>query len=267
MTQPTILSDVRSENFPALWYDLASTDHFWCEWRLLAFLSLLEGIGCPLDRPLKGVEIGCGNGLVRRQLEARTQWELDGVDIDLNALESNAATRGETFLYDIHDRHPDLREKYDFLILFDVLEHIEIRECLSFLESCLYHLKPEGKFFLNVPALETLRSKYDTEVGHHRRYNKSTMRKQLEDAGLNLVEMRYWGFNLIPVAVARKIVLSLKKSPDDIVRTGFETPAAWVEVLMKKMAWLETSLIKSPWVGTSLLAAATKPVGSKSSKR
>ena len=258
MRQPTIISDVRSDHFPSLWYDLASTDHFWCEWRLEAFLNLLKDIDFPVDHPYKGVEIGCGNGLVRRQLEARTGWDVDGIDIDLQALQRNLTSMGETFLYNINDRHPDLREKYDFAIMFDVLEHIESQDCRFFLESCMYHLKPGGNLFLNVPALETLRSKYDTEVGHHRRYNKPMMRSQLEEAGLEVVEMRYWGLTLVPVAIARKIVLSLKKSSEDIVRTGFAPPTAWVDSFMKGLGRIETGLLKRPVVGTSLLGVATK---------
>jgi 2-polyprenyl-3-methyl-5-hydroxy-6-metoxy-1,4-benzoquinol methylase len=259
MTQPIVLSEVTSENFPSLWYELASTEHFWCEWRLWAFMGFLRGIGFPTGESLRGVEIGCGNGLVRQQMEANTAWEVDGIDIDRAALESNKNAKGETFLYNIHDRHQTLEEKYDFIILFDVLEHIDGEDVQPFLASCLYHLKPGGHFFLNVPALETLRSKYDTEVGHHRRYDKPMMRSHLSGAGLEVVGMRYWGFTLVPVALARKMVLSLKKSTEDIVRTGFEPPSKAVDSAMKTLGRIETGLFKNPPMGTSLLAAARKP--------
>ena len=56
------------------------------------------------------------------------------------------------------------------VVLFDVLEHIP--DTQPFLSSVIRHIKLNGFLLINVPALQTLYSKYDETVGHVRRYNK-----------------------------------------------------------------------------------------------
>ena len=86
-----------------------------------------------------------------------------------------ARPRPHRCLYNIHDRAPDLAARYDAIILFDVIEHIE--SPAEFLASALYHLKPGGRVFINVPALQSLYSKFDVAVGHYRRYSKRRWRR------------------------------------------------------------------------------------------
>lgn len=224
-------------------------------WRLKAFLGLLKDVGLPLDKPLRGIDIGCGNGILRRQLEQATAWTVDGADVDLEVLKANPSSRGQTMLYDVHDRHAELLGSYDFLLVFDVLEHIA--DVPGFLDSCLPLLKPGGFLFVNVPALECLRSVYDDQAGHLRRYDKPILRKTLDrpDAELSLV--RYWGLSMVPLLVARRLMLRLTPN-EDVIRRGFAPPGALVHALLKGLGRLETALISSPLAGTSLLAAAVK---------
>ena len=67
-TNITVLSDIKSEDFPGVWYGIADENHFWCVERLRVTRKLLKQRGVKLTDPLYGLEIGCGNGLVRRQL-------------------------------------------------------------------------------------------------------------------------------------------------------------------------------------------------------
>lgn len=253
-----ILSQVRSENFPALWYELASEEHFWCRWRLRAFLRQLRDLQLPLQDPLLGLEIGCGNGLVRRQLEGATAWTVDGADIDLAVLKTNQTRRGASYLYNVHDRVEALKERYDFLLLFDVIEHIPDAETTAFLESCLFHLKPGGHLLLNVPALMSLFSKYDTFVGHFRRYDQQTMEAELTRAGLQVVDLRYWGFGLVPLLQLRQKMIARKKSEREVVNMGFRPPSPLLNRLLSVAGSVETRLLARPPRGTSLLAAAVK---------
>lgn len=254
----TILSDIRPEDFPGIWYEYANEDHFWCQWRLAAFLKQLADLGLDTSEPMSGLEIGCGNGLVRRQLEQNTAWSVDGADIDLPVLKRNGTERSETFLYNIHERSETLREKYDFVLLFDVLEHIPDDEADSFLDSSLFHLRPGGWLFINVPAGEYMRSKYDTIAGHFRRYSKPMMQRHFELAGLQTRDIRYWGLSLVQVALLRKYWLATVKDDDAIIRTGFRPPSPFINQSFKTLMKIETSLFRRPFLGTSVLGAAQK---------
>lgn len=209
----------------------------------------------PLDKLLRGIDIGCGNGTLRCQLESGTAWTVDGADVDLEVLKANPPSRGQTMLYDVHDRRAELLGTYDFLLVFDVIEHIE--DVPGFLDSCLPLLKPGGWLFVNVPALERLRSAYDDQAGHLRRYDKPSLRAALDRPDMELRALRYWGLSMVPLLAVRRLLLRLTPR-EDVIRRGFAPPGALVHALLKGLGRLETALVADPPAGTSLLAAAVK---------
>lgn len=249
------LSAVDPDGFPFDWYDIADAEHFWFMSRIDAFLRLCKK-HVPLDAPLHCFEIGCGNGLVRRQLEKKTGWTIDGGDINLKALELNTGLRGKTYLYNIHDRRPELANAYDVVILFDVLEHIP--DTKEFLESCLYHLKPGGYLFLNVPALNRFKSHYDEVVGHIRRYSKSRMAAEFSALDARVTDQRYWALSLVPLLLLRKWFGKKSGSEKEIVENGLEPPAELFNKLLYLVLKTENTLLPAPPVGASLLTVVKK---------
>ena len=251
-----ILSRPLALGFPNEWYEIACEGHFWLEWRLAAFLNLIDDLGIRRDQPWRGLDIGCGNGIVRMQIERHCAWSVDGADLNEEALRLNRAERGETFFYNIHDRNEELAEAYNFIILFDVLEHIE--EAGRFLDSVLFHLRPGGWLFINVPALEALRSAYDQAAGHVRRYDKAMMTRELAAHPLDLRDLRYWGLSLLPLLLLRTLVTARRRSTREIIQRGFEPPSPWINQLLKMIMKIEARLVHRPVLGTSLLATAVK---------
>jgi 2-polyprenyl-3-methyl-5-hydroxy-6-metoxy-1,4-benzoquinol methylase len=62
---------------------------------------------------------------------------------------------------------------FDVIMHIDVLEHIQDdREELT---RAAKHLKPNGRLIVLSPAHMWLFSRFDREIGHHRRYNKRTL--------------------------------------------------------------------------------------------
>lgn len=245
---------------PAEWYELATADHFWMSWRLRVCRRLLHDAGLGADRRLTGLEIGCGRGLLQRQLADATGWTIDGCDLNREALAENDSSTGRAVFYDVHERRPDLEEAYDFLVLFDVLEHIDRTD--AFLESALFHLRPGGFVLVNVPALMALYSDYDRVVGHLRRYRRRTLAVELTATpALELVEMRYWGLTMLPMLLARKAVTALQSRPEAIMSTGFRPPGRLFSAAMRLVMRCETALTSRPVLGTSLMALARKPAG------
>lgn len=252
------LSPVVSSDFPSEWYDLSGAEHFWIQWRLRAFLRLLDDLGVPRGIAWTGLDIGCAHGVLTRQIESASQWIVDGCDVTRDSLARNTPGRGRVLLYDVNDRRPELKDRYAFLILFDVLEHIE--SVGSFLASSLHHLRPGGFVFVNVPALMSLYSRYDREVGHYRRYDVVSLSRDLESAGLCLDAMRYWGLCLVPLLWVRKAAVARAANTQNVVRRGFEPPLGIVNTALKALMIGETTLVRRPPAGTSLLAVAHKPV-------
>lgn len=71
----------------------------------------------------------------------------------------------------------------------NVLEHIADDNATL----ALWHRKlaPGGRLLVYVPAFQVLFSSMDRKVGHHRRYRKTALALQLEQAGFELRTIRY----------------------------------------------------------------------------
>ena len=251
-----IISPSKTQKFIDHWYDLANSSHFWMRWRLRAFIKQLEHLNIRLDSHYRGIEIGCGRGVLKAQLEQKTSWTIDGVELDMSALKANRKGRGKLYLYDVFEKNKQFAAQYDFLILFDVLEHIQNPD--EFLDACLFHLRPQGYLFINVPALQLYWSAYDIAAGHVRRYSSDALSEELKKTGCQLLDIRYWGFCLQPLLLLRKLTTSAKQKTDDIIQKGFKPPIPFINKLFVTLMHLETFSIKNPPSGTSVLAIAQK---------
>lgn len=252
-----ILSIRDETEFTGIWYDIVPDDHFWVRHRSEILMQEIDKIALDKKAPLLGLDIGCGHGVIQRHLAATTAWMVDGCDLNGDALQRNGGHSGNAFYYDIHDRRPQMRERYDFIIIFDVIEHIA--DPRRFIESAVYHLRPGGFVFINVPAMQMLFSKYDSAVGHLRRYNKTLLESEVAAGGLGMQHMRYWALSLVPIALMRKLVVQRMNQSDEIVRRGMEPPNQLVAAVLSGVLTLESHLFSAPPFGASLLAVARKP--------
>jgi SAM-dependent methyltransferase len=226
-------------------------NHFWAARRFDVMRKLAQPVLSSRD---KFCEIGCGNGLLQRQLELGANLEVDGIELCLPALEHNIAQRGALYYYNILERHPELWEKYGTLFLFDVLEHID--DDLGFLSACLFHLKRGGHVIISVPARNELFSRYDEAAGHVRRYTLPRLINLINDAGLEMETCSYWGLPLYPLLFVRKWMIN--RVPKELAyEKGFTPPNRIMNSVFRWLARFE--LIPQQRLGISLMAVARKP--------
>ncbi len=231
------------------WYDFALAEHFWFQWR---FRAIREALGRDsLDEPI--LEVGCGNGAARGQIEEHFGCRVDGCDVNVTALRKAPPGRGNLYYYDIHQRRREWRGHFGTVLLLDTLEHI--REPERFLESVAYHLKPTGRVLIAVPALQCLYSRYDEAVGHAKRYSLRVLRKELDAAGLSVERHIYWGLSLVPIIWARKAVLRLLR-PERAIAVGFQPPSNLVARFFGALMHVECRLCPRAPIGTALVALA-----------
>ncbi len=131
---------------------------------------LLDDLGVAPALPLRVLDVGCGTGVLRSQLEGITRWTVDGADLNLEALRAARAGRGTLHYYDVLEQREPFVDSYDLVTLCDVLEHVSDTGAL--LEATVRHLKPGGVLIVNVPALPALHGAFDEAVGHLRRYTR-----------------------------------------------------------------------------------------------
>ena len=253
-----VISTSPSHTFAGEWYEFATESHFWFQWRLAVLLGSLKRFGLKLEEKLNVLEVGCGTGALRDQLESATNWTVHGTDLDKSALSRVKPARGRTMYYDICEEREPFLEAYDIVILFDVLEHIQ--DTRPFLNSLLRHLKPQGLLLINVPALQSLYSNYDEIVGHVRRYNKETLSEEFRSFNLKIEDLVYWGFSLVPVLALRKLVLGVlaKQTQAQKIECGINPPNPLVHGALRMIMRAETAVLSNPPIGTSLLMVGRK---------
>jgi hypothetical protein len=81
----------------------------------------------------------------------------------------------------------------------DVLEHIA--DDRTAFESLVRLVRPGGRVLVTVPAGQWLFGYHDEQLGHYRRYSRTSLR-QLVAETCEVRKLRYFGCSLIPVCLA-----------------------------------------------------------------
>jgi SAM-dependent methyltransferase len=254
-----IVTPVQSHEFLDSWYELSDASHFWFKWRAKAFIRQLADLDIPLDQEWNVLDVGCGVGVLRKQLEIETKWNVSATDLDYGALQQAGEGRGTVMYYDITEKRPEFEKKYDAILLFDVLEHIE--DTAPFIEALLFHLKKDGFLFVNVPAMQSLFSKYDEIAGHFRRYDTKDLPFEFSKFPIDTKDVRFWGLANVPILFLRKQFLSFfgkNKSDEQIIQDGFKPPNELINKLFVSIMNVETFLLKKPFLGSSVLWTGQK---------
>ena len=85
-------------------------------------------------------------------------------------------------------------ESFDYLLAFEVLEHIENDSAA--LRQWQEFLKPGGRILLSVPAHMRKFDMDDEAMGHHRRYEKQGIHGLLQANGFSQIDVANYGFPL-----------------------------------------------------------------------
>ncbi|MFY9691978.1 MAG: class I SAM-dependent methyltransferase, partial [Candidatus Acidiferrales bacterium] len=229
------------------WFDISPIGHFWVRRRFEIFRTLA---GSVLQNSKHIAEIGCGHGLVQRQIEEAYGKEVTGFDLNEIALKQNQSQRSSVCCYDICQRAPQFRHRFDCVVMFDVLEHIDDED--RFLQAVMFHLAPGGYLVVNVPAGQWLYSAYDQVDGHKRRYSIGQLECTVERNGYALVRSSYWGLPLVPVLMLRKIWLARSYGDANAVAVGFDSRNKGIN---RMLGWLSgCEIVPQKLLGTSVMA-------------
>ena len=225
------------------WFEIATLDHFWVRRRFEVMRRLADSV----IRSAKQVaEIGCGNGLLQRDVEDHYGVSVAGFELNMVALQNNVSRMSPLYCYNIHQRNSDFGAHFDLVFLFDVLEHIENEA--EFLNSVKFHLQKHGILVINVPAHQALYSAYDHAAGHARRYSASQLARVAEQNGFAVRAVTYWGLPLVPLLLIRKAI-SLEYSNG---KAGFDPRSRALNSILGLLARCEP--IPQKLFGSSVMA-------------
>ncbi len=161
----------------------------------------------PIEKHKNILDLGCGSGMYFneimryspslyvatdysekyvKQMKTFTGHSLNSRVFQLDLMDSNIAKTLNGY-------------KFDYVFLFDVLEHLKddrqaLKNIYSMLESC------EATYlFLRVPALQFIYGANDRAIGHHRRYSTKSLKMLLESCSFHVDLIRYQNFiGIIP---------------------------------------------------------------------
>jgi len=245
----TYLSSPADVSMANWWFGIATIDHFWIQRRFDVFRRLA---GTLIPSAGEIAEIGCGHGLLQRQIEETYGREVTGFDLNEFALKQSLARLSNIFCYDIHQQDPSLRQRFDLVFLFDVLEHMADED--QFLRAVMFHLAPGGKLVLNVPAGKWAYSAYDEAAGHVRRYSIRSLQDTAGRNRLQIAKASYWGLPLAPTLLLRRLWLLGKRDRDrdKIISAGFSPRTKVLNRLLSLVSTCEP--IPQRFLGTSIMA-------------
>jgi hypothetical protein len=230
------------------WFDIATVNHFWIRRRF----EIMKRLADSLIRSSRQIaEIGCGNGLLQKSIEDHFGRSVVGFDLNEVALRKNVSSVSPLYCYDILEKRPEFAARFDLLILFDVLEHIENES--GFLQCVKYHLAESGSLLVNVPAIQWLFSDYDRAAGHVRRYSLHQLTHVAQQNGYEIQNVTYWGLPLFPLLLVRKH-LSLQASNGS---AGFDAGGSLMNDLLAGLSQFER--IPQRFLGTSVMAVLKAP--------
>lgn len=238
----------RSTTFDEGHYDKAYPEgierHYWHRARNAVIGAALRREG--LGSGARLLEIGCGRGLVTAALR-EVGFDCHGVELaDAVPLPRVAdyVRTGTSF----EDLPASERRGVRGVLLLDVLEHLP--EPVDFLERIRAAFPLLANLLVTVPARAELWSRWDEFYGHRCRYDRSSLRRELNRAGYAVQSCRYFFHGLYPVALAYNVLGATR--PTDVV-----APA---ESLLHRVVgrWfaIESGALPGFVPGTSLLAVA-----------
>ena len=231
------------------WFEIADLEHFWIRRRFDVFQEMIGTLG----KEMKIADIGCGNGVIQKQLGELYGVQVDGFDLNEVALNASIAVGHNKYIYDVLEKRSEFSNKYDLIFLFDMLEHVE--HPLEFIDAAAFMLKPKGILAINVPAIACLFSDYDTAAGHLRRYNKDMLDDLYERSNMSSENTKYWGLGLVPILLLRKIMLKFTKR-EKVIQDGFAPRYHWMNSLLYFLSRVDMK--DGSLVGSSLMSLLKK---------
>lgn len=156
------------------------------------------------------LDVGCGTGLLSSKL-AQMGHLVDAIDFSEFSIEKAKKKIRETGLESRLNvwvstiESLNFKEKYDYIILSDILEHIE--NDTNILKKAHELLKKGGYLIISVPALKMLYGKHDVYCEHFRRYSKIELYSKIVCHGFDIILIRYWNFLMLPAAFMMSKIL------------------------------------------------------------
>jgi len=144
----------------------------------------------------KILDIGCGCGVFEKHVGKKAR-EIIGIDLDKKDLESaKSEIRLKNVKFEkgsVLDLNKFEKNYFDFVVMFDVIEHIPKGTEKKALEEIKRVLKEDGKLLITTPA-NNFSNLFDPAwYFGHRHYSKKQMKNIFQNSGFKIEKMKILG--------------------------------------------------------------------------
>jgi SAM-dependent methyltransferase len=223
--------------------------HWWWRSREAAVLAELRR-RAPRHRPLRILDVGCGDGLLFDRLAPF--GEIEGIEPDQRSLDPQGkwrrAINAAPFDASFRPEH-----RFDIILMLDVLEHLDLPG--DALRCAGRLLAPGGFVLITVPAFSWLWTRHDDLNHHVRRFGRGELQALARKAGFLLERERYLFQWIVP---AKLLIRGWER-----IRHGAPAiptvPSAPLNLLAEGLTRLELAIarrLRFPAGGTLLLIAS-----------
>lgn len=202
------------------------------------------------------MDVGCGTGIVVNDLKSRG-LNMRGVELGpapiVPELESDIRT--ETSLFDLDEA---LKHEIKTVLLLDVIEHVQERS--EFLQRIYRELPNCHTVLVTVPARMEIWSEYDRYWGHHLRFDRPGLERDIAAGGYTVNRTAYFFHWIYFISLILR-VFGLVKSTDfqPIADRGIK---AFCHRLLGSLTCLESRLLPGWLPGSSIICLASRSTDS-----
>lgn len=184
-------------------------------WELARLHILIQLVNrcLPFSNEIKMIaDIGCGDCFFASELlKVRSDVHVIAIDTAYSSEEIGRKKKeidhpGFDLFNDSYAAAKFLAGEEVHLFLFlDVVEHIE--DDATFLKDVvnLFKVSKDTLVLVSVPAFQSLFTNHDVFLRHFRRYNRPSIKKVVQRAGLMPIESGYYFLSLLPLRLIQKI--------------------------------------------------------------
>lgn len=235
----------------------AETTHFWFRGFRMYVAPAIRGVVAGRD-DLRIVDCGCGTGYNLKVL-LRPYGRVFGFDLLPEGIR-RARAAGRPLTYANIEHIPFTSDSFDLATSFDVMQSVpDDRRAIREIARVL---RPGGHVVLNMTAMAMLGGDHSEVWGELRRYTRQAAADLVEDAGLEVVQIRYLFGSLVPLILAvRTTQRLLRSSRDPQDDSDLIVPPAPANALLTAVVWIEAAIARYVAIpfGSSLLVVAKKP--------
>lgn len=172
--------------------------HWWYRSLHSRVLRRLEAEARHRGQPLEVFDAGCGTGGLLVALKGQP-WIASASGCDTHPLALHYTRSRGLSVADVSVN--DLNGwpgRFDVVMSIDVLYHRQVKPAAA-IAGMASLLRPGGLLLLNAAAMPCLRREHDRRVMGGRRFLPGPLRQLVQEAGLDVEELRYWNSWLTPL--------------------------------------------------------------------